>query len=156
MRIRCLSLRQPWATLMSISAKKIETRSWQTSYRGLIAIHAAKGFSREARDLCWQQPFYDALKAVGLDERHLPLGRIVGIGRLLNVAPTHKIREIHWLLSAEELAFGDYHDGRFAWHFGATVKQLPEPVTAPGKLGLWWWEVPEQLEPLCETASGAQ
>lgn len=38
-----LSLTQPWATLVAIGAKRIETRIWATSYRGPLAIHAAKG-----------------------------------------------------------------------------------------------------------------
>ena len=38
--MKALSLRQPWATLVAIGAKQIETRSWSTAYRGTIAIHA--------------------------------------------------------------------------------------------------------------------
>jgi hypothetical protein len=38
-----LTLTQPWATLVAIGAKRIETRSWPTRYRGLLAIHAGAG-----------------------------------------------------------------------------------------------------------------
>lgn len=38
--IKALSLTQPWATLVAIGAKKIETRSWQTPYRGRLAMLA--------------------------------------------------------------------------------------------------------------------
>ncbi len=38
--MRVLTLRQPWATLVAIGAKRIETRSWSTAYRGRILIHA--------------------------------------------------------------------------------------------------------------------
>lgn len=41
-QMQALSLWQPWATLIAIGAKTIETRSWGTRYRGRIAIHAAK------------------------------------------------------------------------------------------------------------------
>lgn len=34
--MRGLSLTQPWATLVAIGAKKIETRSWTTTYRGAL------------------------------------------------------------------------------------------------------------------------
>lgn len=37
-----LSLWQPWATLVGVGLKRVETRSWATSYRGPLAIHAAK------------------------------------------------------------------------------------------------------------------
>lgn len=35
-------MQQPWATLIAIGAKRVETRSWFTSYRGPLAIHAAR------------------------------------------------------------------------------------------------------------------
>jgi hypothetical protein len=40
--IRALSLHQPWASLVALGVKSIETRSWSTKYRGPLAIHAAK------------------------------------------------------------------------------------------------------------------
>ena len=39
--MKAISLLQPWATLVSIGAKRVETRSWRTDYRGPIAIHAS-------------------------------------------------------------------------------------------------------------------
>jgi len=32
--MKCLSIIQPYATLIAIGAKRIETRSWSTPYRG--------------------------------------------------------------------------------------------------------------------------
>ena len=40
--MRAISLHQPWATLVAIGAKKIETRHWATDYRGELLIHAAR------------------------------------------------------------------------------------------------------------------
>lgn len=39
--MKALTIWQPWATAIAIGAKRIETRSWETHYRGPIAIHAA-------------------------------------------------------------------------------------------------------------------
>jgi len=39
--MKAITLWQPWASLLACGAKKYETRSWATSYRGPIAIHAA-------------------------------------------------------------------------------------------------------------------
>jgi activating signal cointegrator 1 len=39
--IPVLTLWQPWASLVALGVKTIETRSWSTKYRGPIAIHAA-------------------------------------------------------------------------------------------------------------------
>ncbi len=41
--MKALSLLQPWATLVVIGVKQIETRSWSTAYRGPLLIHASKG-----------------------------------------------------------------------------------------------------------------
>ncbi len=40
--MKAITLHQPWATLVAVGAKRIETRSWATSYRGPLAIHAAR------------------------------------------------------------------------------------------------------------------
>ena len=40
--IKAISLWQPWASLIALGGKKIETRSWPTKYRGPLAIHASK------------------------------------------------------------------------------------------------------------------
>ena len=55
--MRALSLTEPWATLVAIEAKRIETRSWQTGYRGELLIHAAKNYPGWARAL--EQSFGD-------------------------------------------------------------------------------------------------
>lgn len=39
--MKALTLWQPWASLIALGVKTIETRSWSTSYRGPLAIHAA-------------------------------------------------------------------------------------------------------------------
>lgn len=39
--MKALTLWQPWASLVALGVKRIETRSWSTRYRGRIAIHAA-------------------------------------------------------------------------------------------------------------------
>jgi len=45
--MKALTLTQPWATLVILGVKRIETRGWATPYRGRIAIHAAKGWHRD-------------------------------------------------------------------------------------------------------------
>lgn len=41
--MKALSLTQPWASLVALGEKRIETRSWGTEYRGRLAIHATRG-----------------------------------------------------------------------------------------------------------------
>ena len=40
--MKALTLYQPYASLIAVGAKTIETRSWGTSYRGGLLIHAGK------------------------------------------------------------------------------------------------------------------
>lgn len=42
--MKVLTLWQPWASLIAAGVKTIETRSWRTSYRGPVAIHAGARF----------------------------------------------------------------------------------------------------------------
>lgn len=42
MKMRVLSIKQPWASLIVHGKKDIENRSWWTSYRGPVLIHAGK------------------------------------------------------------------------------------------------------------------
>ena len=39
--MKCISIKQPWADLIVRGIKDIENRSWSTSYRGRILIHAS-------------------------------------------------------------------------------------------------------------------
>lgn len=145
----CLSLTQPWASLVATSNKMIETRSWRTSYRGPLAIHAAKRFPPEARTLAMEYDFWEPLSLAGytLEQIHqgdrlthdLPLGAVVATCHLVDCVPT---REIVPSLSDQEEQFGDYTSGRWAWVLAA-VRRLPEPISAVGHLGFWEWTVPD-------------
>ena len=46
-KLKVLTLRQPWATLVAEGIKKYEFRSWKTNYRGKILIHAGIGIDKE-------------------------------------------------------------------------------------------------------------
>lgn len=42
MKIKCLSVRQPWANLIAQGKKTIETRTWSTTYRGPLLIVSSR------------------------------------------------------------------------------------------------------------------
>lgn len=42
-------------------------------------------------------------------------------------------------LEGDELYFGDFMDGRYAWELN-TVQVLLKPVPAKGQLSLWNWD----------------
>lgn len=155
--MKALSLTQPWATLVAIDAKQFETRSWSTSYRGPLAIHAAKGFPADCRQLCSGSPFYEALAAQpGMsDPLHacLPRGAILAVAELNYIVRTEEMMRLwqqhrgasdvwNWH-DKREYDFGDYSEDRFAWRL-IHVRRLVEPVPCRGALGLW--NVPPDVE----------
>src|SRR5689334_5342976 len=132
--MRGLSLTQPWASLMAIGAKTIETRSRRWSYRGWVAIHASKEFPKDARRLCYQEPFASALAKHGyVREGQLPLSSIIA---LVEISDCWQTEDVATRISGTERAFGDYRPGRSAY-FTRRLIRLPEPIPARGMLGLW-------------------
>lgn len=128
-----ISLHEPWATLMMLKFKRVETRDWWTNYRGPLAIHASKhGMSLEATlEVCLQTPFYNALmnyppfrermihyriapQPGDVDKRVMKFcfpnrGKIVAVVDVKAMCPTSAIAAKHpTIMTAAELAFGNY------------------------------------------------
>lgn len=136
--MKVLSLTQPWATLVVLGAKEIETRSWTTSYRGPLLIHASKSYPGWAKECAAEEPFYSALRPGGIySYPELGCGHIIGQVELHKCIRTSDVTEI----SQNEREFGDYAPGRFAWLLMNPLR-LP-PIPAKGSLGLWEFEMPE-------------
>jgi hypothetical protein len=140
--VKALTLTQPWATLVAIGAKRVETRSWEHSHRGPVAIHAAKGMPRYAIDAFLSTPFYnETLVPAGYTSTSdLPRGCIVAVARVAQIVPTERWIDYAAQLTpgGAECAFGDYSLGRFMW-FLEDVRELAMPIPAVGRLGLWDW-----------------
>lgn len=86
--MKALTLHQPYASLIALHVKWIETRSWSTPYRGPIAIHAAKRF---APGSILRSPqvggcnFGNGTRYIV--KREMPLGAIVATAALVDVVP---------------------------------------------------------------------
>jgi len=150
-----LSLWQSWASLMAAGAKKIETRSWPISYRGLVAIHAAKKWDDDLAEMAAGRRFREAL--FGSEESPkvptatsaqiarsngihlaglLPRGCFVALGKLRHCLSTTDHSKLIPPTTSDEYHFGDYSPGRFMWVFDEIWK-LSSPVYARGHQGLW-------------------
>jgi len=46
--MKVITVKQPWATLIAKGYKEYEFRTWKTSYRGDLLIHAGKGIDKDA------------------------------------------------------------------------------------------------------------
>jgi hypothetical protein len=156
--MKAITLTQPWATLIAIGAKRIETRGWPTNYRGPLAIHAGKGLGpvhgiSGLIDLLMTEPFRSTLAQHDyMFTADFPRGAIAAVCDLVACRPTAGRRGeqgtgpkyADWVheLSDQERAFGDYTPGRYGWLLD-NVRALPEPIPARGALLLWEWTPPE-------------
>lgn len=163
MKIKALTLYQPWATLIAIGAKQFETRSWKTDFRGSIAIHAGAD-KKSLKDIAATWEFFQKttmlpprgtflrafMEAMGLIERWpdvpvswlyeaIPLRSVVAIAELVDIQPTETVSPA---ITSMEQAFGDYTPGRYAWKLDNVIA-LPQPVPARGGFNLWTWDVPD-------------
>lgn len=128
--MRGLSLTQPWATLVALGHKHMETRSWPTAYRGWIAIHAALTYPKDAR--LFAARHRDLLPA------DLPRGAILAVVWLNQCLPTSVANP-----SDFERQFGNFEPNRFAWVFRER-HALMTPIPCRGALSLW--SVPVDVE----------
>lgn len=168
--MKALTVWQPWASLIACGAKRYETRSWATSYRGPIAIHAAATnpmplaiqLPYNARDTMMKVLFRDIGTYMFED---LPRGCIIATAELVNVWRTcyhpgaDVDRAIGIPIGAESLML-DRHDPEFGkivvpseqeLIFGdwtpvrfawelTDVKMLDKPIPAKGHQRLWNWD----------------
>jgi hypothetical protein len=119
-RYKVLTLWQPWATLLVIGAKKIETRPSFTSWtvdKGTYLIHAAQKWTSELDAISKQSPFKEVLKS-----HSLSLGCIIGSIDIIDCYPIFETHNGYFELigsnikiSEAEIAFGNYDEGRYAW-----------------------------------------
>jgi activating signal cointegrator 1 len=98
--LKALTLHQPWATFIAGGEKTIETRSWGTSYRGWLAIHAGSaipsylGLGRRGTirigdfEVEKDGPGQLLLRDGGLHWPYrLPLGGVIAVAELLDCVP---------------------------------------------------------------------
>lgn len=141
--MKALTLTQPWASMVAVGEKRIETRSWETAYRGPLAIHAGKNLTpvggvRGLREKCGEHPFRMLLARHGLDAETLPRGCVVATCRLATCFPTSETTADYGasLMAPWDIELGDYSHGRYGWVL-ADVEPLEEPIPVRGHQQLW-------------------
>lgn len=158
--MKAITLHQPWASLLACGAKKYETRSWATSYRGKIAIHAGKKSPASALRYVGVVAIKAMLQALGFSEDSrlvdtlerldrgvvIATAELVGCHKINTRYTSHSFDEFslfmnnQWIpISENEHLFGDWTPGRYAWEF-ANMTMFPEPIPARGRQRIWNWE----------------
>lgn len=149
--MKAISLHQPWATLIMLGVKRVETRSWRPPEALIgqpIAIHAAQRLD----PIAYTEPFVSVL---GGQPSSIPRGALLGsvtlegAWRIDHPADARLVAgEYHRLDDGSgrpkfdtqaiehELAFGDFALGRWAWGL-TNVRRLPRPVPFRGRQRLF-------------------
>ncbi len=127
--MKVLSIIEPWASLIKENVKYIETRSWKTTYRGKIYIHASLKKVPKNND------HINKLVSL-LKEKDFKYGHIIAEANLVDCIYMDEefINEIK--SNQTEYLCGDYQIGRYAWKL-TNIKPLSQPIKASGKLGIW-------------------
>jgi hypothetical protein len=160
--MKAITLWQPWASLLACEAKLYETRNWAASYRGPIAIHASLKKPSDVLTGVDVDLIFTMGHAFGIVEKHvgiivdfldnLPCGSIIAVAELVECHPIVAPARIEGMISTgkmikpdmpvsiygNELLFGDWTTGRYAWEF-SDMKMLPEPIPARGGQRIWNW-----------------
>lgn len=139
--MKALSLHQPWAVFVAASVKKYETRDWTTSYRGLLAIHAAgkyrDGFPPEVYGMVEGLKF-DHPEIQAALTGPLTFGAVICVCELKAI---YRTQDVFPHIRRLERDVGDYTAGRAAWEL-EVVKVYDEPIVCRGQMGLWEWSEP--------------
>lgn len=89
--LRCITLHQPYPSLIAHGVKRWETRTWKTSYRGPLAIHASKRLYTAADKHADPDLFFAAHDVLELERSGgvygLPYGEVVTVAQLTDCIP---------------------------------------------------------------------
>lgn len=149
--MKALTILQPFAQLIVMSEKRLETRKWETSYRGPLLIHAGKGSSNvelhnlPLKNLEHGNMLQQSASALGLNR-----GAILGIVEL-HACLTHDdlLGPHSCSLTPLEKLVGFYGPGWFAWEL-KDPRMFAKPIPCRGNLGIW--DTPKSLDQAIEEA----
>ena len=121
--MKCLTIKQPWASLIVNGYKKYEFRSWKTKYRGKILIHAGMSLEKE---------YASKFKEYNLEYIK---GAIIGEAEIVDCILVDKKFDDD-LKKENNLVYGNAHIGLYAWKL-ENIKKYEKPIYVKGKLSLW-------------------
>jgi hypothetical protein len=113
--MKALTICQPYAEMIAAHEKPIENRTWPTSYRGLIAIHAGKSRA-------WLEDGDEA------ERPDMAFGAVVAVARLVDCVRVEDLPE----------PLRSHHEANGPWCWVLEdVERLPAPIPCRGAQGLW-------------------
>ena len=127
--IKVLSIIEPWATLIKERKKFIETRSWKTSYRGELYIHASNKKIKEK-----DEKIIELLKLI--PDITMGYGHIICKCKLVDCVYMDQEFLDKIQKNKQEILCGEYSLGRYAWIL-EDIESLEKSIPAKGHLNIW-------------------
>lgn len=124
MKIRVITLKQPWASLVANGLKIYEFRNMNYSYRGKILIHAGKSFDKDAME---------RVKDYNLD---YPTAKIIAEVEIVDcIKIDNKFNEMINKLNSP--VYGNKKRTGYAWKL-ENINKINIDKTINGKQGIWY------------------
>lgn len=121
--LRAISIKQPWLDLILKGKKTIELREWHHTFRGLIAIHSPiKIDYHAAHYFGYSQPW------------KLERGKVLAVANLDAVSELSEEKYNDCMM--EHLSIFPFSGTVYSFRL-SNIFQLPKPVMAKGKLGIF-------------------
>ena len=125
--MKVLSLKEPYASLIKEKIKTVETRSWETNYRGKLYIH-----SSQSKSPINNERLKSLTKNIQLNSGHI----LCKCNLVDCIYMTKEYVEQMKKDNYDEYICGLYEEGRYAWILEDIVP-LKEPIKAKGQLNIW-------------------
>lgn len=150
MKTLCISVHQPWASLIAHGLKGAKAAPCRIRHRGLVGIHACRTRGGQTRDALMDEDLRAGMALAGIPHDPLspegfsvgtPFGVVVGTAELYGcVAVGDAEPEV-----LEDLRrYGDYGPGSHVWLF-RDARPLAEPYPARGNIVPWREDLPASL-----------
>ena len=121
--MKCLTIKQPWASLIINGYKEYEFRTWKTNYRGKIGIHA--GMATDKRIKKFKDYKIDYIN-----------GAIIGEAEIVDcILVDKKVKEE--LLAKNYLIYENSEGYAFVLK---NIVKYDKPIYVKGKLSFWNYE----------------
>ena len=126
--MKILSIKEPYATLIAIGNKLIETRSWKTNYRGELFIHASG--KKIDKKVLTNNYIVTLIKDLPMN-----YGNIICKANLVDCVYMDEQFLKTIKSNSKEYKLGEYKIGRYAWILKDV--ELINPIPVKGRLNIW-------------------
>lgn len=128
-KMKVLSVQEPWGSLIKEQVKYVETRSWKTNYRGTLYIHTS------LKPVNQKDSVIPSLLSL-LPPNDLVYGAIVAKCQLVDCIQMDETYVTNMKDNKIEYLCGGYAVGRYAWVL-QEIEKLEVPIPVKGHLGIW-------------------